>query len=359
VSTAQFEELIRARVLPQFPVSASARVEPLGRGLINQTFLVVETPTDGAPGRRFVLQRVSPLFPAAIHANIAAVTAALAHAGVTTPMLVPTHDARVCLQLDGDAPSVWRLMTHVPGVSFDVVASPAQARAAGTLIARFHGALDDLPHAFVGLREGVHDTARHLDRLRRAVADHPSHRLIGAVVPVAARILAAAAALPPLPALPARICHGDLKLNNVLFAGAAPPARDQAVCLVDLDTVGPLALAFELGDAWRSWCNDSGEDQPEAALNLEIFAASLDGYREGRRRSLGGDERRALLLGPEWISLELAARFAADALTESYFGWDPDRFAGRGEHNLVRARGQLSLHEAFVATRAIRARCLA
>ena len=60
-------------------------------------------------------------------------------------------------------------------------------------------------------------------------------------------------------------------------------------------------------------------------------------------------------LGVEWISLELAARFAADALFESYFGWDPARFPGRGEHNLVRARGQWSMHQALVATRAERA----
>ena len=60
------------------------------------------------------------------------------------------------------------------------------------------------------------------------------------------------------------------------------------------------------------------------------------------------------MLGVEWVSLELGARFAADALFESYFGWDANRFPGRGEHNLVRARGQWSLHEALLAARATR-----
>ena len=58
------------------------------------------------------------------------------------------------------------------------------------------------------------------------------------------------------------------------------------------------------------------------------------------------------------MSLELAVRFAADALDESYFGWDAGRFASRGDHNLVRARGQWSLHEAVVATRPQRAQLL-
>ena len=84
-----------------------------------------------------------------------------------------------------------------------------------------------------------------------------------------------------------------------------------------------MPLAFELGDAWRSWCNRNGENNPVAELDLEVFRASLDGYRAGLGRPLSEGERRALLLGLDWVSVELAARFAADALYESYFGWDP------------------------------------
>ena len=43
------------------------------------------------------------------------------------------------------------------------------------------------------------------------------------------------------------------------------------------------------------------------------------------------------------MALELAVRFAADALRESYFGWDAERFESCGHHNLVRARGQLDV----------------
>jgi len=215
-----------------------------------------------------------------------------------------------------------------------------------------------MKHAFVGMRVGVHDTPRHLARLDEAVTVHAGHRLIAEVRPLARAILDGAAALPPLPALPPRVCHGDLKFNNIMFAGRQPPDDARAICLIDLDTVGPLSLAFELGDAWRSWCNRAGEDDVNAVLDLEILGASLRGYIAGLGRALSDDERRALLLGVEWVSLELAARFAGDALFESYFGWDPARFAGRGEHNLVRARGQWSLHQALLATRAQRAAML-
>ena len=55
--------------------------------------------------------------------------------------------------------------------------------------------------------------------------------------------------------------------------------------------------------------------------------------------------------GVERITLNLAARFAADALEESYFGWDPGK-GGRGEHNLLRARGQAALLRSIHGRRA-------
>lgn len=344
-------QCIRDQVLGHFPDWEDATVAPLGRGLINQTFLL------GAGAQRAVLQRLAPIFSPVINQNIAAVTSALAAAGLTTPRLLPTRDGQLWLDLGGEN-GVWRLQTFVAGTSFDKVQSPAQAHAAGALVARFHRALDGLACDFQGLREGVHDTAKHLARLREALSVHRDHRLMARVEPVAEAILAHARELEPLPALAPRLCHGDSKLNNILFAGETPPASEQALCLIDLDTVGPMPLAYELGDAWRSWCNVSGEDDTIARINPAVFRASFAGYASGIGRELSEAERRALLLGVEWISLELASRFTADALFESYFGWNAKRFPTRGEHNLVRGRGQLALHEAFVATRSERAAIL-
>ena len=320
---------------------------PLGSGLINRTLRIVTSADE-----TLVLQQINSIFSPAIHDNVRAVTEHLAARGLMTPRIVPTTDGRPCADLGPDG--IWRLMTFVPGATFDVAASTAQVEAAGHLVGRFHAALDDLRHEFVGLRTGVHDTERHLRTLREALAEHAGHRLAADVLPLGRAILDAAGTLLPLPALPPRICHGDLKFNNLLFVDTEPPGRDQALCLVDLDTVAPMSLAHELGDAWRSWCNPHGEEREDARFDLEVFAASLTGYREGLGRPFTADERQALLLGVEWISLELAARFAADALRECDFGWDPKRFPGRGEHNLRRARSQWNLHRAAHETRAER-----
>jgi Ser/Thr protein kinase RdoA (MazF antagonist) len=358
-------EFIRREVLPQFglPASSAVAVTRIAGGLINRTFLVNIPAWAAGEPTDFVLQQVNPVFHRAIHGNIAAVTRALHRAGVLSPHLIPTADGQLCVQLSRGAedrvPTVWRLMNFIAGSSFDVVLDRDQAFAAGALVARFHAALEGLDHEFVGRRAGVHDVARHLEALAHAIATHPSHRLFAPVQSLADEIFSAAHCLPALPDLPEQICHGDLKFSNFLFAGREPPQSARALCLVDLDTVGPMALAHELGDAWRSWCNRSGEDEPEATLDLDLFAASWEGYRHSCGRSLSALERQALLLGPEWISLELSARFAADALAETYFGWDARRFPARGEHNLTRAQGQYSLHRAFHQTRPHRSQTLA
>lgn len=318
-----------------------ATLAPLGGGLINDTFAV-----DGGAGR-FVLQRVHPVFTPRVHENIAAVTARLIERGVATPVLRETTAGTLWSERDD---GVWRLMTRMPGVSFAAVGSPSRAHAAATLLARFHGALHELQHAFVGMRVGVHDTPAHLQALATAVATHGAHRLHAEVAALAAAIGRGAAALPVLEGLPDRVVHGDPKFNNVLFEGPDGAASLRPVCLVDLDTVGPGPLHLELGDMWRSWCNLRGEDERRAAFDLGVFDASLAGYAAGGAVPTDA-EREAIVHGVEWITLELAARFAADALAERYFGWDPSRFAGRGEHNLVRALGQWSLHEQVIATR--------
>ncbi len=336
--------------LAAFPNARGGSAKPFGGGLINDTFRVE------CDRRRFILQRLNPVFSPQVHRNINFVTEKLAAAGLTTPRLERTADNNLWTELDDG--SVWRLMSYVDGRVWAVTSGPHQAWQAGHLVGRFHGALDGAQHHFVGLRRSVHDTPFHLDTLHRALRQHPRHRLLDQIAPLAAEIQQTAATLEPLGQLADRICHGDLKLDNLLFEADAAAEQAQAICLIDLDTVAPMHLAHELGDAWRSWCAGGPEDDPDPGFDLELFAASLDGYCQGLGRLLAAAERQALLLGPEWISLELASRFAADALAERYFGWNPGRYRSAGEHHLARARGQWTLHRAIAASRAERQQLL-
>lgn len=313
----------------------SARVEPIPVGLIHQSFAVTDA------GVEYVLQRVSDIFDPAIHENIDAVTRRLEAFGLHTLRLVPTRDGE--LHADLGPAGRWRLLTRVPGVGFDRCASPGQAAAASELVARFHGALWDFGFELRPMGMAWHDTSAHLRALGEAVAECGGHPLHGEVAALAQGIDAAFAELPPAPDVPLRIIHGDLKFNNVLFAGAEGAAAERAVAVIDLDTLVRLPLWMELGDAWRSWCNRAGEDEPEAEFDRELFRVALGAYVESGAVTLDAGERASLGEAVERMALELAARFAADALRESYFGWDADRFASCGHHNLVRAKGQLDV----------------
>jgi Ser/Thr protein kinase RdoA (MazF antagonist) len=306
----------------------AAEVAALPGGLINATCAVR---LGGEPVA--VLQRLHPAFAAEVNLDIDAVTAHLAARGMTTPRLLRTRDGRAWHEHAG---RVWRALSWIEGTTVHAVPEPAWAEAGGALVGQFHRAVADLAHDYAFARAGVHDTAAHLARL----TDHVARGGDAEAVALGREILDEVRGLPAMPAVPRRHCHGDLKISNLLFA--APPVR--GVCLVDLDTLGRSTMAFELGDAMRSWCNPHLEDAGRVTFDLATFAAAVGGFRAVA-------EKTAIVVGLETVCLELAARFAIDVFRDDYFGWDPARFPSRRAHNLVRAHGQLALGLAVRAAR--------
>jgi hypothetical protein len=134
--------------------------------------------------------------------------------------------------------------------------------------------------------------------------------------------------------------HGDLKVSNVRFAPAPEAA---ALCLIDLDTLGPQNIAYELGDALRSWCNPRARTPRRPASTSRSSPRAIEGYAAGAAGLLDAGRGRAILPGLETVCVELAARFCVDVFEDRYFGWNPERFASRRHHNLVRAQGQHAL----------------
>lgn len=319
---------LTAPVLARYGRSARS-LSPLSGGLINLTLAL-----DSDAGEALVLQRLHPSFEAAVNDNFDIVTGELRGRGELAPRLLRTLDgARSVSAADG----LWRLQTRIDGHSQDQLGSPAEAHAAGELLGRFHATLADWTTPLPYRRPAVHEPARHLTALGAAIEAHPAHRHQVAVRALALEIATSLSALPPWPAAPLRLVHGDPKISNLLFDD-----RGRGLCLVDLDTLAHGPLVPELGDAFRSWCNPGPEDAAEATFALPLFAAALEGYATHARAFITAEEQAAMVDGVLAIYLELAARFAADALNEAYFGWSPVRFASRGDHNLARARNQLA-----------------
>ena len=202
------------------------------------------------------------------------------------------------------------------------------------------------------------DTPHYLAAMHAAIDTYRDHRLAAKVAPLGERVLAAFEELGSPPVLESRVIHGDLKLDNLRFESRTSPGRDRAFALIDLDTLMRAPLWVELGDAWRSWCNTSGEDTSAARFDMTFFDASSRGFFEGYVHTLSDTERASLVTATERVTLELCARYITDAVEECYFGWDDSRFATRGEHNLVRALGQWHFFEAARACRSERAALL-
>jgi Ser/Thr protein kinase RdoA (MazF antagonist) len=312
---------------------------------INATYFVRRRHGSSAP---IVLQRLHPVFGPNVHVDIQAVTTHLAARGLTTPRLVPTTGGELWMRDESEAaPRVWRALTFVEGLTVHSSRDPAWLEGAAALLGTFHRALADLDHTFVHERP-IHDTPRHIANLKAALAlpkaadDREARELCQHVLRHIETVRL------DFSALPKRLIHGDPKLSNVMFE---PDGSGRGRCMIDLDTVGRGYLAYELGDALRSWCNPGGEDQSTASVDVGAFSAVMRGYVGACPSEVGADELASALDGLETVSAELASRFAADAIVDSYWGWDPTRFASRRDHNLLRARGQLTLSLSVRANR--------
>lgn len=314
-----------------------ADVELLAGGLINATF--VARHSSGA--ELAVIQRLHPVFGAEVNLDIEAITERLVARGLDTPRLIRTRDGDAWVEVDGE---IWRVLTYIAGETIDRLSSADQAAVSGEIVGRFHRALAGFDYEFKFQRAGVHDTDAHLDGLLRHLESDDQFVGVGEAIELGREIAAVAAHRPRWSPLPTRIAHGDLKISNVRFA-SLDPAR--ARCLIDLDTLGRLALPYELGDAFRSWCNPAGESTEAPSFAIEYFAAGIEGYAGAIGAAIDRAELEAVPLGALTVALELAARFCVDVFEDRYFGWDPSHFASRREHNLIRARGQLALADSI------------
>ncbi len=313
------------------------KTEALHAGLVNRSFLLVSQ-----DGERYVLQQVNPLFAPVVHNDIETVTRHLQTKGVVTPRLLPTKKGTLYAKVGQE---IWRVLTYIEGVNRETISSPDQAQEAGRLLGRFHRALFDLDYRFQNIRPNVHNTEQHLaflaKTLERHEGRHPSHKRVKAH---AERLFEnVQTLLSAIPKTRPRIVHGDPKASNLIFDREGT----RAIAFVDLDTFAHMPLAWELAVALQSWCHAPDPGQGGANFAIEHLGPAIHGYASEARGITDVDEIESIVPCLGIIFVELAARFLADALNESYFQWDPTRFASQSEHNENRAQEQLDLYLAF------------
>jgi len=139
-----------------------------------------------------------------------------------------------------------------------------------------------------------------------------------------------------------RVIHGDPKISNILFCAET----GQPVSLIDLDTVKPGLLHYDIGDFLRSACNPAGEETMDLeAVRFDIHRcrAGLAGYCSEAGSFLTTCDIGYIFDAIRLMTFELGLRFFTDFLAgDRYFKTTCDT------HNLQRARVQFQLAESIL-----------
>ena len=138
-----------------------------------------------------------------------------------------------------------------------------------------------------------------------------------------------------------RPIHADPKINNFMI----DEDTGYAVSLIDLDTVKPGLVHYDIGDCLRSGCNLMGEDAEQwemVRFDPELCQAILQGYLSLAKEFLTDNDYDYLYDAIRLIAFELGLRFFTDYLEGNvYFK------TGHQKHNLARALVQFKLAESI------------
>jgi hypothetical protein len=326
--------------------------EEIPSGHINSTYLV-SYERDGGERRRYILQRINPtvfLDPLAVMRNVECVThhinwkvlrVARDSSGQTLS-LYPDKTGRFFVR--GPNGGIWRCYNFFEGCrTYDVVENTRQAYEAGHAFGAFQDLVSDLPpEEIVETIPDFHHTLKRYDVLQEAVsADRAGRRVKVAAeleyIEANRSIMGRLLEMKDSGELPVRITHNDTKINNVLF----DRQTDEAICVIDLDTVMPGLSLYDFGDLVRTTTNSSGEDLSDVnkvEMRMGFFEPLVEGYMKAAGDVLNDAEVSMLAFSGRLISLELGMRFLTDHLNgDEYF-----RVTREGQ-NLDRARTQLKL----------------
>ncbi len=324
-------------------------IEPLGSGLINDTYMV-KTCENYTPD--YVLQRINTsVFTdvETLQKNIDIVTGhirdKLQVAG--TPdlerhvlTLVDTWDGNTFCRIGDEC---WRMTLYIKDShTYDIV-NPEYSYAAGRAFGEFQSMLSDLKAPLEETIPNFHNMEYRLWQLRQALDEDRVARAEKVAyytdqIMQCADSMCRAEKLHREGKLPKRICHCDTKVNNVLFDDDG-----NVLCVIDLDTVMPNFVFSDYGDFLRTAANTGAEDDENldnVNFNMDIFKAFTKGYIESAWSFLLPVEIENLPFAAQLFPYMQSVRFLTD-----YINGDTYYSIKYPEHNFVRARAQFKLFQ--------------
>lgn len=320
-------------IAQQFSATAH-QLTALGNGLINDTFLV-NTATEP-----FVLQRINQQVfphPELISANLSALNQHLSQKRSDRKKLElpkPVHTLSNHAFFVDKSGGFWRALSYI--ANSESLESPRQindSRQTGFALGHFHQLFSNLSEdALHDTLPGFHITPHYLQQYQQISTEHSdktdyfcqqfieTHQAISYDLEHAKQ----------QGYLKLRIIHGDPKLDNFLF----DQDSHNIIGLIDLDTVKPGLVHYDIGDGLRSCCHISKTDQ----FDLTVCEAWLAAYLKEAEGFFTQADFEYLYPCIRLIPFELGLRFYTDYLNGNlYFKTTSPNT------NLLRAQAQFRL----------------
>ncbi len=328
-----------------------------GGGNVNDTYIV-----EGEGRSRFIMQRINTRVfkrPERIIENMVAIDKhmeskrhiieKLGHRRWEIPTVLHARTGKPFF-VDSDN-GFWRAISFIEGASAPTkIQNSKHAREAGFALGFFQFLISDMNIKFLhDTLPGFHVTPEYVwhyhEVLQKSVRPENTAEVryckkIVADRAVWANVLENARERGDLLLRP---IHGDPKTANIMIDNA----NGESVALIDLDTVKPGLVHYDLGDCVRSCCNPLGEETTkfeDVRFDVSLARDILNGYLSVAQDFFTSSDYEYVFDCMRLIAFELGVRFFADYLEgDVYFK------VKHPLHNLHRAMVQFKLMESIEA----------
>ena len=315
-------------VASSFAIEGSVlAISELGHGNVNDTYLVE---TDVPTKNKYVLQRINKSVfkhPHQIAENIDVISKHI-HRKLANETITQNWEVINLIKCSNGDPlfkeseeSIWRMTTFAKNTTiFQKIDSPRLARESGKALGRFHFLLFDLDKSKLNdTLPGFHHTPGYLEQFANSMSgftgsiNHPEIEFCNYFIESRRSRVDSFEKLKQEGTITTAVIHGDPKVDNVLF----DEITSKAIGMIDLDTVKPGLLHYDIGDCLRSVCNPAGEesrDLDRVIFNLEFAKEWIAGYLESAGDILTTEDKYLFHEAAWLISFELGLRFFSDYL---------------------------------------------
>jgi hypothetical protein len=319
---------------------------PLGNGLINDTYQV------SSSGIGFVLQRInSHVFPhpEQLIANMRQLGLHINRQPADTvhlliPQLLCDHEQQTLFR-DAEG-EYWRAMQLIePAESRERLSNRGEAEQVGFALGHFHRLCSNLNTDLLhDTLPGFHITPGYYCQYQQLATNGDDEQYNAEIRFCRGFIEKFKPHIDVLEnarqqgILTERLIHGDPKLNNFLFK----PGSNHIISLIDLDTVKPGLVHYDIGDCLRSCCH-----QPQGNhFDTDCCQTILSSYLQEAGEFFTPADHAYLYDAMLLIPFELGLRFFTD-----YLQGNPYFRVSQPQENLQRAVAQFELCGSIVAQR--------